>query len=339
MAILLLPLQQAVSGQLEDAFIAYKQGDFELAQKDWLALAIKGDVRAQFFLSVLLDKQSEGRKDRENSKRWLTAAANNGFVPAQFNIGNNFHKGKYGLINNKMAEYWWNQAAMQGFPDAQYHLATLYYAGTHGVERNNKEAFYWFEQAAKSGYKGAADMVLLMRAGEKLPLQKAGEPNNIVYDDPRIVSKLSLSPKQVAQAKRQKGLQPTLSQTSEVEVPTSAIAATKEKVDRASEEIVSKTGVSPPEQEKRDWISQQPQTNYTIQLMASTIVRLCNNHRNKLSATAGLETHIQPFMKKGKRYCAVVFGSFGSYSRAKAGLKKLPRNIRKSKPWIRKIAR
>ncbi len=312
-ALLFLPLQQAVSGQLEDGFVAFKQGDSELAREKWLDLAIKGDVRAQFFLSVFFEKHSASAKDRNSAKRWLTASANNGFVPAQFNLGNNFHTGKYGQINNEKAEYWWNQAAMQGFPEAQYRLATLYHRGKQGVGRNLKEALYWFEQAAKGGRKEAVDAVLLVRAGEMPPPESAEVSSNIAYDDPRIVSKLSLPLEQTAVAKQHNLPGSTIAQQTEVEAAK--------------------------EQQEQDWVSLQPPNNYTIQLLASTILRDCKNYSKELFASAKLETNTQSFLKKGKRYCAVIYGSYGSYAQAKSSLRHLPRKRRKAKPWIRKIAR
>jgi hypothetical protein len=337
-AVLFSLFQPVLSGELEDGFVAYKQGNNELAREKWLALAIKGDVRAQFFLSVYYDKLSDSPKDIENAKRWLTASANNGFVPAQFNIGNNYHRGKYGYINNKMAEYWWNQASMQGFPDAQYHLATLYYRGEKGVVRNLKEATYWFEQAAKGGHKDAVDAALLVRAGsETLPL-RAGGPNNIAYDDPRIVSKLTLTSNQISQAEQSK--------TQAIEQPQPEVVqrvAQPEKLPtpdiQLPEEVVSKIKLPEPEQQKSSWVSQQPPGNYTIQLLASTIPQECKSYSNRLFASTKLETHTQPFMKKGKRYCAVIYGSYKSHSRGKSTLRQLPRKIRNAKPWIRKIAR
>jgi hypothetical protein len=346
LAILFLPCQHVVSGQLESAFLAYKQGDSELAQREWLALAIKGDVRAQFFLSVFFDEQSNSPKDRDNAKRWLTASANNGFVPAQFNIGNNFHKGRYGQIDNKKAEYWWNQAAMQGFPEAQYRLAYLYYRGKHGVERNLKEAYYWYEQAAKGGHEQAVDALLLMRAGEALPPEQAGAPSNIAYDDPRIVSKLSLPTKAIAQTEQQNLPSATKPQQAKVDAPESVVADKQEKPAssltndiKLPAEVVSEIQAADRKQQKQDWVSQQPPANYTIQLLASTIPQECKKYSSSLTARDKLETYTQSFMQKGKRYCAVVYGSYGSYSQAKSSLSLLPRKIRKRKPWIRKIAR
>jgi len=80
-----------LSDSVEDGFIAFKQGDKESAYKHWLPLAIKGEPRAQFFLSVLYEGWTGRAEDLSNAKRWLTASANNGFIPAQFNLGNNYY--------------------------------------------------------------------------------------------------------------------------------------------------------------------------------------------------------------------------------------------------------
>ncbi len=324
MAILLLTTQLAISGPLEDGFAAYKQGDNELAHKIWQPLAIRGDVRAQFFLSVLLENNTESPEDQDDAKKWLTASANNGFIPARFNLGNNFHRGRYGSVNNKMAEYWWNQAAIQGFPEAQYYLATLYYWGKRGVQLNLKEAFYWFEEAAKNGYKDAADAVLLLRAGEPLQPLDSSEPANIAYDDPRIVSKLSLDPKQLA------------STPTEIDLPKKPETAPAPKLPK---KIDTEVKATTPERNDNGWVVQQPASNRTIQLFASTNLHECKDRINKLYGTYRLETHVQTFIKDGRNYCAVIYGSYGRYSEAKAELNKLPGKIRRDKPWIRKLAR
>jgi hypothetical protein len=343
---LLLVSQFAISGQLQDGFVSYKQGDVEASLKEWLALAIKGDVRAQFFLSVLFENLSSSPGDKDNAKRWLTASANNGFVPAQFNMGNNFHKGRYGPVNNKMAEYWWNQAAVQGFPDAQYHLATLYYWGKRGVKLNLKESFYWFEQAAKGGHKGAGEAVLLMRGGEPIPPPETGEPSNIAYDDPRIVSKLSLDARQTALVK-QLSKQAAINQKQQVKkIPEAKSVSRQDRLNEEpiatpelSEKVLAEIKVTAPEQPEKEWAEQQPPTNYTLQLLASTSLSECKNHLHLLRKRHQLAFHAQSFTKNGQKYCAVIHGSYESYSQAKAMLGKLPRKLRQGKPWIRKIAR
>jgi hypothetical protein len=344
-AVVFLFSQEAVSGQIEDGFVAYKTGDIDLAQKQWLALAIRGDVRAQFFLSVCFEKQSDHHKNRDNAKRWLTASANNGFVPAQFNLGNNFLNGKYGVTDIDMTEYWWDKAAVQGFPEAQYHLAKLYYRGKRGAKPNLKEAFYWFEQAAKGGHKKAVDAALLMRGGEAISFEKADNPTNVTYDDQRIISKLSFTLEQIALIEDRNRQKLTASKKT-TEAPESGDVAQKEepnKKEAVSEiklpEEAESVSKPPALEQQDDWISQQPSKNYTIQILASTSIHECESYSRKLLASYKLTTHTQSFKKKGKSYCAVIQGSYGSYSQAKSNLSQLPRKIRKANPWIRKIAR
>ncbi|MCP4127054.1 MAG: hypothetical protein GY753_08340, partial [Gammaproteobacteria bacterium] len=69
-AVCLLFSIPAFSDSVEDGFVAFKQGDKELAYKNWLPLAIQGDARAQFFLSVLYEQWTGSVEDRKNTKRW-----------------------------------------------------------------------------------------------------------------------------------------------------------------------------------------------------------------------------------------------------------------------------
>lgn len=338
---LLLISTSVVSGQLEDGFLAYQHGDREYAKKNLLPLAIKGDVRAQFFLSVLFDSGTSP-EDKENAKRWLTASANNGFVPARFNLGNNYHNGKYGGVNNKMAEYWWNQAAVQGFPEAQYHLATLYYWGKSGVEPNKKEAFYWFERASQHGYQAAAEALLLMRAGEPMPSPDKNTPANIAYDDHRIISKLKLEAKQISSATAPVDVSgPGVSSSTPGSEPKDMAARRKDTVPvaRQPEPIDTNSRVEAPEYPEKGWVLQQPGANYTIQLYASTNPNECEELVQRLYRDHLIETHTQSFTKSSQEHCAVIYGSYAKYSQAKSQLSRLPLNLRQAKPWIRKLAR
>lgn len=356
--LLLLMSTTAICGELEDGFMAYEQGDNALAHKKWLSLAIKGDARAQFFLSVLFENRSDSLEDKDNAKKWLTASANSGFVPARFNLGNNYYQGRYGAVDNKMAEYWWSQAAIQGLVEAQYQLASLYYWGKRGVKLNLKEAFYWFEQASKNGSREAVDAVLLLRAGEPLPVSVEA-PENIAYDDQRIITKLSLDGEQLAIINEKNGR--TTAAPARVDTGKSPVGsvAQMQKVEAAAPTVpeherqdaeVAPTpnltaGVNIPLQTEvsgqadMDWVSRQPAANYTIQLYASTRMNECMDYIERLYRGYQLETHVQSFIKKGQRYCAVIYASHTGYAEAKADAAQLPREIKQAKPWIRKMAR
>ena len=311
LAILLLLSTQAFSDPLEEGFVAFKQGDKELAYKNWLPLAIRGDARAQFFLSVLYENWTGGVEDKKNATRWLTASANNGFIPARFNLGNNYHQGRYGAVDNKMAAYWWEQAAVQGFVEAQYHLATIYYWGK-GIQQDLKEALYWYQKAAKNGSQEAAAAILQMRASEMVGLRERSGPVNISYDDPRIVSRLSL---------------PSNGNSSDQTDAGVKIADTPK----------AETGPDSIQSSDQDWVEQQPTGNFTIQLFASGRLNHCEDYVRQLRERYQLETHAHASARKRRIRCSVIYGSYAERVEAKAKLRQLPREIRRAKPWVRQL--
>ncbi len=335
-----------LSNSVEEGLHAFKLGDKELAYQNWLPLAIKGDVRAQFFLSVLYEQWTGGENDASNAKRWLTAAANNGFIPAQFNLGNNYHLGKYGRANNKMAALWWEQAAAQGFAEAQYLLGTIYYWG-EGIELDLKESIYWLDKAANSGLKKARTAVLQARAGT---LGRDNTiPENIAYDDPRIVLGTPAAKgvgKGPSVIREQVVVKP-----GKVETPTTESIDSKATLgvkgsDKPLKDVPVKTTVDEkgteatqdsPQNQELSWVQQQPADNYTIQLFASVGMRHCEKHVTQLKQSYRLEVHAYPFVMQRKNMCAVIYGSFPSRSAAMARLQKLPGKIRQAKPWLRKL--
>jgi Sel1 repeat/SPOR domain len=337
-AVSLLVASSAFPGSLNDGFVAFKQGDKQLAHKNWLPLAIQGNVKAQFLLSVLYEQWTERSEDQKNARKWLMAAANNGFIPAQFNLGNNYRQGRYGMVSNKMAVYWWEQAAVQGFVDAQYHLATIYYQGD-GIQRNPKEAMYWFRKAADNGYPEATAVLVEIRAGRLGRMRKGREVANISYDDPMIISPQ----------------QSTTSASVTLGGPTDKIAeSTKTDADSSVEDsgpaqkieapqVVNKqetesSKTEQPPASDQGWVTQQPAVNYTIQLVASGRMRLCEGYVKQLRERYQLETHAHAFALKGRKLCSVIYGSYGRFAKAKDRLKQLPRKIRRdNKPWIRKL--
>ncbi len=328
-AVSLLIASSACAASLDEGFVAFKQGDKELAHNNWLPLAIQGNVRAQFLLGVLYEQWTERAASQKNAKKWLTAAANNGFIPAQFNLGNNYLQGRYGRVDSKMAVYWWEQAAVQGFVDAQYHLAMLYYQGD-GIERNTKEAIYWLKKAADSGYPEATAALVEIRAGRLVSTDKRGEVTNIAYDDPMIVStQLSATPASATQDEQTDSM------------ADSSIAGAMPKqikqippVEKQATEVPE--AESPPAAD-HGWVAQQPAANYTIQLLASGRMSSCEEQVRQLHEHYQLETHAHAFAMKGKKLCSVIYGSYEKRAEAKAKLKQLSRKIRQNKPWIRKL--
>lgn len=336
LAVLLLLAPPVFSDSLEEGFAAFKQGDKELAHKNWLPLAIRGDVRAQFLLSVLYEQWVERSENQANAKKWLTAAANNGFIPAQFNLGNNYHQGRYGAVDNIKAAYWWQQAAVQGFVDAQYHLATLYYRGD-GIQRNLKEAMYWFKRAADNGYPEATEALVEIRGGRLSRQHQGSVAANISYDDPMIISQQPAIPSSSADqhaATNEVAAAAKIGTDSSIGV---SVPEAQEKTLPVGQEVaVSPQGGNPPAAD-RAWVAQQPASNYTIQLVAYGRMRDCDDYVKQLHQRHQLETHAHAFALKGRKLCSVIYGSFEKPSQAKAEQKQLPPKVRQGKPWIRKL--
>jgi hypothetical protein len=327
----------AFSDSVDDGLAAFKRGDRELAYKNWLPLAIKGDARAQFFLSVLYEQWTGGEEDRKNARRWLIASANNGFIPAQFNLGNNYHLGKYGRANNKMAAYWWEQAAIQGFVEAQYRLGSIYYWGV-GIELDLKESFYWFDKAARNGSQRARAAMLQARAGTLERDRNA--PVNITYDDPRIVT---TSQAGATGAPAGAGSQ---AQVPAPEAPAvmqeHGEGATPDQMPEPSRPAATRTLTVEPEpkaEPEPDWVQQQPATNSTIQLFASGRMQHCEEYAGKLRQDHGLDTRAYAFSSRGNKLCAVLVGSYPQRAEAMTGLQQLPGKLRRDKPWIRNLGK
>ncbi|MCP3669968.1 MAG: hypothetical protein GY814_05965 [Gammaproteobacteria bacterium] len=334
------------SDSVEDGFVAFKQGDKELAYKNWLPLAIQGDVRAQFFLSVLYEQWAGGAEDRKNAKRWLTASANNGFVPARFNLGNNYHLGKYGRVNNKMAAHWWQQAAIQGFVEAQYYLGTIYYWG-EGIELDLEESLYWFEKAARSGSQLASAAMLQVRAGS-LERDKI-DPVNIAYDDPRIVSRLSAMATDNTELSVTSDSLPEQPEIAVVSGPPAAGGV--EGQGGVAPGLVQKKLMQPGQQQEMgpkpeqshgpdlNWVQQQPAENRTIQLFASGRMQHCEGYVGELWKSYQLQAHAYALALKRRKLCAVVYGNYPKLSEAMASMRQLPPKLRRSKPWVRKLGK
>jgi septal ring-binding cell division protein DamX len=164
-----------------------------------------------------------------------------------------------------------------------------------------------------------------MRGGEPLPQPAAGEPYNIAYDDPRIVSKLLLDSKQTALVKQQAPeMKKMAEEAPKKKIKPSADVKNKELTlaPKAPEVPLIKNEAAAPEQPEKEWTLQQPATNYTLQLLASKSVSECKNKSKQLFQRYQLSFHVQSFIKNGQKYCVVIHGSYGSYSQAKTMLKK-----------------
>ena len=83
------------------------------------------------------------------------------------------------------------------------------------------------------------------------------------------------------------------------------------------------------------WLEKQKPGKYTLQLISGRNKKLVEKiyNDNNLKGKAGY-LH---YMRSGKDNYALVYGVYETVAAAKAAITKLPENLRKSSPWVRKI--
>ena len=97
-----------------DAWDAYKKGNYKAAYDEWLPLAEKGSAEAQF------------------------------------NLAGMFAKG-YGVVMDEKKSFdWYKKAAEQGHPKAQYNLGVMHIIGI-GTPKSLSDAKHWLNLAYENG--------------------------------------------------------------------------------------------------------------------------------------------------------------------------------------------
>ena len=170
----------AFAAPLEDAFAAYRRGDYATALRLWHPLAEQGDAEAQFHLGVLYESgQGVLRNDAEAIK-WYRKAAEQGDGVAQLNLGILYANGAGVSQNDGEAAHWYRLAADQGLGGAQFNLGMMYAEGKD-VPQDYVQAYMWLNQAAS-----------------QLPALGKGQRNTTV--DARDVVASEMTPMQVTEA-------------------------------------------------------------------------------------------------------------------------------------------
>ncbi len=163
--------RQAVT--FEKAAQAFKRADFPQALAGFRALALAGDVNAQYLLGLVYRNGKRIKRDLGSAQHWLTQAARQNHAPAQAALGI--------LLTtepgdqNRLADgvKWLRKAASQGDAGAQLALAQAYESGT-GVVANRTKAESWYEQAAQLGViEAQRQLAILYRSGNDESPEKA----------------------------------------------------------------------------------------------------------------------------------------------------------------------
>ena len=99
---------------LKKGGIAYKNGDYPAALREWKPLAFQGNAKAQFFLGNMYYKGIGVRQDDGAAYKWFKKAAEKGLTRAQNNLGTMYMRGRGVSLNNTRAFIWLHIAALQG---------------------------------------------------------------------------------------------------------------------------------------------------------------------------------------------------------------------------------
>ena len=111
-AILAWPL--ALLADFQAGLIAYEQGDYATALKEWQPLAEQGDATAQYNLGLMYAQGKGVPQDDAKAVRWYRKAAEQGLAAAQTNLGLIYSQGN-GVPKDYVHAYvWYNLAAAQG---------------------------------------------------------------------------------------------------------------------------------------------------------------------------------------------------------------------------------
>ena len=112
-AVLLVMLVGPVRAGWDEGVVAYKQGDYATALKEWRPLAGRGDADAQAKLGFMYHIGLGVAQDYAKAVKWYRNAAEQGNANAQTSLGYMYGKGQGVTQDYVQAHLWSNLAAAQ----------------------------------------------------------------------------------------------------------------------------------------------------------------------------------------------------------------------------------
>jgi TPR repeat protein len=146
---------------LNRGLLAYNNGDYETAMREWRPLAEQGSAVAQNNLGVMYRDGKGVEQDYARAARWYQLAAKQGVAKAQYNLGVMYANGQGVAQDYAEAARWYQLAANQGVAKAQHNLGVMY-ANGNGVAQDDAEAVKWYRLAAQQDIAKAQFNLALM---------------------------------------------------------------------------------------------------------------------------------------------------------------------------------
>ncbi len=146
----------AFSADYVRGLIAYGDGDYATALREWQPLAEQGDAEAQFQMGWLYKNGYGVPQNDKQVVEWWELSAEQGYARAQYNLGLMYRKGQGVPQDYKEAVKWYRLSAEQGDTYAQYNLGFMYNNG-YGVLQDYVRAHMWYNIVVSNGYETATE--------------------------------------------------------------------------------------------------------------------------------------------------------------------------------------
>src|SRR5712671_5715501 len=104
LALMLLFVGPATSGELSDGLSAYRQGNYSTAASNLTKLAMRGNSEAQTVLGFMYEFGHGVPQDAELAARWYQCAADQGNAGALYQLGLMYDKG-HGVPRSAVVAY------------------------------------------------------------------------------------------------------------------------------------------------------------------------------------------------------------------------------------------
>ena len=154
---------------IADGIIAYKQGDYDTAFKEFKPIAEQGFAGVQDLLGWMYYNGKGVPQDHTEALYWYRKAAEQDNANAQSKLGLMYHSGEGVPQNYKEAVKWYRKAAEQGDVSTQLMLGLMYDSG-EAVLQDGKEAVKWYRMAAQQGNANAqSNLGLMYSKGDGVP--------------------------------------------------------------------------------------------------------------------------------------------------------------------------
>ena len=121
------------------------------ALEDLHALALSGDIKAQYLEAMNHYTGVGGQRDYDLAFKGFNQLALRGFAPAQHNLANMYSRGLGTKTNKQLSREWFEQASLQNNASAQDNLARIYDKGI-GVKKDKVLGVTWLKRAARQGF-------------------------------------------------------------------------------------------------------------------------------------------------------------------------------------------